>query len=80
MNQDVPENTEVTDGEQNAVNVPCRKLTQSQSEDLLQLTKKYYLNERDCKEKYHEVVSLTTISNRARKRVGVLSEGHTEFE
>ena len=56
MNQDVPENTEVTD-DQNVVNVPCRKLTQLQSEELIQLTKKYYLLERDCREKYHETVS-----------------------
>lgn len=58
MNQDVPDNTEVSDGEQNGVNIPSRKLTltHSQSEKLLQLTKEYYQQEKELKERYHETV------------------------
>ena len=56
MTQEGSDKTDVTDSEQNLVSAPCRKLTQSQSEKLLHLTKEYYHQEKELKEKYHEVV------------------------
>lgn len=57
LTQDVTTTTELSEHHETETTVNSCKLPRSQSEKLLVMTKDYYYQEKELKEKYHEIVS-----------------------